>query len=93
MADLTGPDAETILDGLAVRLAARLNLALVQQIPGEVLAMLVDGATSTYPLYTITGRDAVNLRLTRRGNVLEVDFWCNGQTVTRLRFEGVADHG
>jgi hypothetical protein len=81
--------AEFILDGLADRLAARLNLAIVQQVPQRLLNAMREGSETVQPAMMIRANYGV-FRFTRAGNVLTVGIELDNQRLATFRFEG--DH-
>ena len=75
------------LDAIADRLAARLDLAIVQQVPQRLLDAMREGSETVQPAMMIRGGYGV-FRFTRAGNVLTVAIELDNQRLATFRFEG-----
>lgn len=73
------------VDALAAALAERLELLPVANVPAELVDSIQDGSTSTYAMFH-TGRHAVRLMITRRGDLLEVEWEHEGRRLGAVRF-------
>jgi len=77
------------LEAIADYLATRLELAVVQYVPQDLIDVLVDGQFQTQPLYT-AGSTYGGIRFGRRSNILEVEFEVDNFRLATFRFAG--DH-
>lgn len=75
------------LDAIADRLAARLNLAIVQQVPQRLLDSMREGYETVQPGLNFNGSYSA-FRFERTGNVLTLGIELNGQRLAAFRFEG-----
>lgn len=76
------------LDAIADRLAARLNLAVVQQVPQCLLDVMREGAEAVYPAAIMTGGSYAAFRFIRTGNVLTLHIELDNQRLATFRFQG-----
>ena len=77
------------IEALTDAIAARMELAVVQRVPQQMIDLLRDGQENFQPLQVLTGYDQVVMRFGRRGNALEVSFEVNGgYRVASFRFQG-----
>jgi len=77
------------LEEIADIMAARMELAVVQRVPRELVELFGDGINCQVELYYgVPPPSQVILKYVRRGAVLELEFWVNGgYRVATFRFQ------
>jgi hypothetical protein len=77
------------LEALADLMAERMELAVVQRVPRELLQLLDDNSSCHVELhYGVTRPNLLVLKYVRRGDVLEFEFWVNAcSRVATFRFQ------
>lgn len=83
----TRPIPDAALDAIAAGLTERLQLAIVQDLPQQLLDAMADPSWESFQPFHMIGSSGV-LRVERQGNILTIEFQHDGYRAARFRFQG-----
>lgn len=78
------------LDAIAAGLAERLQFAVVQDMPQQLLDAMAAPSWESWQPFHMLGSGHGALRVERQGNVLTIEFHHDGYRIARFRFQGRA---
>jgi hypothetical protein len=82
------PIPDAALDAIAAGLTERLQLAIVQEIPQQLLDAMAGPSWESFQPFHMIAPSCGVLRVERQGNILTIEFQHNGYRAARFRFEG-----